>query len=83
MVRFSYLEKGNISHEKRRRQTITILNLKKWAIQSLSQSSNLRAVLLLEKDRLTIEEFLAKQETWLKLARLEETSSRLGGSSFG
>jgi hypothetical protein len=53
---------------------VNISRLKKWASQYLSSSSNLRSVLLLEKETLTKDEFLAKMGTWMILAKREEFS---------
>jgi hypothetical protein len=53
---------------------INISRLKKWASRYLSSSSNLRSVLFQEKIILTKDEFLAKIETWMILAKREEFS---------
>ena len=50
---------------------VDIESLKKWALANLPVSSRLREILLLEKDKLSIEGFLAKMDVWLKLIRLE------------
>ncbi len=50
---------------------IDVSKLKGWAARSLSPKSSLRALLLLEKDTLPVDEFLSKMETWLKLSRIE------------
>ena len=50
---------------------VDISRLKNWAVKSLSPKSNLRALLLIEKDTLQVDDFLSKMETWLKLSRIE------------
>jgi len=56
----------------RSEQKIDISDLKLWAAQTLSSTSPLRGVLLLEQERLSVENFLAKMDTWLKLVELED-----------
>jgi len=51
---------------------IGIVALKKWARAILPLSSPLRAVLLLENDTMSVQEFLVKCSTWTTLARLED-----------
>jgi hypothetical protein len=58
--------------KKSERQAVDISRLKLWATRNLSPTSNLRKLLLLEKELMTPDEFIAKTGTWLKLARLEE-----------
>ncbi|MFC1804061.1 hypothetical protein ACFL0D_08895 [Thermoproteota archaeon] len=62
---------------------VDIYGLKQWAIVSLEASSNLRSVLSLENDLLTYDEFLAKMDTWMKLAEVEESSTKFLGGSNG
>ena len=50
---------------------IDIRPLKKWCIQNLPKKSSLGETILREKDQLSIEEFLAKMETWLTLLDIE------------
>jgi hypothetical protein len=49
---------------------VDISSLKQFALR-LPSSSTLRSVLLGEKDTMTVEEFLAKMETWDNIASLE------------
>jgi len=52
-------------------RSVHLEQLKRFAL-GLPPSSTLRSVLLAERDTLTMDEFLAKMETWLRLARLEK-----------
>jgi hypothetical protein len=54
------------------KKTVNIKLLKTFASEKLSHNSILRSILLSEKERLTIPEFLAKTEIWIKLLRNEE-----------
>jgi len=58
---------GQLNHAGR---AVRLDPLKQFALR-LPQSSTLRSVLLAERDTLTVDEFLAKVDTWLRLARLE------------
>ena len=51
---------------------VNISSLKRWARDNLSHKSTLRSMILLEKDHLTVEEFLAKTDTYQKLCRIEK-----------
>ena len=51
--------------------TINIMPLKKFAYEELSKSSHLRNILLSEKEILTVSEFLAKMDVWLKVLHSE------------
>ena len=62
---------------------IDISRLKFWATRNLSASSHLRAVLLLEKDKLTVDEFLAKMGTWLMITQLDESSTKSRSVIYG
>ena len=62
---------------------VDIKRLKQWAQVYLKETSPLRSVLTLEKDKLTYDEFLAKMETWLKLAVSEEFTSKPGRVILG
>ena len=62
---------------------IDISKLKLWATRNLSASSHLRAVLLLEKDKLTVDEFLAKMGTWLMITQLDESSTKSRSVIYG
>lgn len=64
-------------------RTIDISNLKLWASRNLSASSHLGAVILFEKDNLTVAEFLAKMGTWLMITQLEETLTKSGSVIYG
>ena len=60
-------DKDKINYNKH----VDISNLKNWATQNLLPTSNLWAILLLEKDILKVDDFLSKIDTWLKLYRIE------------
>jgi hypothetical protein len=45
--------------------------LKQFALESLPAESPLRSVLLSEADQLSIQDYLAKMDLWLKLLSLE------------
>jgi len=47
--------------------TVNISGLKEFALQ-LPQDHPLQRVLLVEKDRLTVDEFLSRIDLWLKLS---------------
>ena len=51
-------------------RSVRLEQLKRFAL-GLPPSSTLRSILLAEKDYLRADEFLAKMDTWLRLARLE------------
>jgi hypothetical protein len=51
--------------------TINIMPLKKFAYEKVSNSSHLRNILLSEKEILTVSEFLAKMDVWLKVLHSE------------
>lgn len=55
-----------------RREQVDIHGIKLWAKANLPAISHLRGILLLEGDLLTVDEFLAKMDIWLKLIDLEE-----------
>ena len=48
-----------------------IHGLKNWAKDILPRTSQIRSILLLERDFLTVDEFLAKMDIWLKLIDME------------
>lgn len=48
-----------------------IRRLKKFAMNKLPTNSGLRDVILVEKDELSREEFLAKMDIWLNLFKKE------------
>jgi hypothetical protein len=54
------------------RKYVEISYLKRWAVNFLHESSHLRSLLSLENDRLSVEEFLAKMDMWLKIAEIEQ-----------
>ena len=62
---FSISEHGNL-------QYVDVAPLKRWAANSLPTGSRLRELLVLEKDKLPVDKFLAKMDTWLKSFDLEE-----------
>jgi len=49
--------------------TIDVSGLKEFALQ-LPQDHPLQRVLLVEKDRLTVDEFLSRIDLWLKLSAI-------------
>ena len=63
-------ESGNVEHSGH----VDVHGMKLWATANLPKNSLLRGVLLLEKDVLTVDEFLAKMDIWLKLIELEDYS---------
>jgi thiamine phosphate synthase YjbQ (UPF0047 family) len=77
------LDEGITSGEGYDIQIINISRIKLWAIRNLSASSHLRTVILLEKDTLTVAEFLAKMGTWLMITQLEESSTKSGSVIYG
>lgn len=64
-------ESGNVE----RSEQVDIHRIKLWAKANLPAISHLRGILLLEGDLLTVDEFLAKMDIWLKLIDLEERLS--------
>jgi hypothetical protein len=56
-----------------RQNNVNINRLKLWAKRNLPSGSHLRELLLIEKDLLTIDEFLSKMDVWLKLIHLENS----------
>lgn len=58
-------------------KTVDISKLKAWAAKNLPISSNVRNLILSEKNELSSEEFLAKMEDWLKLFDVESLQSNL------
>jgi len=50
---------------------LDLVALKKYAQEKLHPSSPLRDLLLSERDRLSVDEFLAKMDLWLRLMRRE------------
>jgi hypothetical protein len=63
-------ESGNVE----RSEQVNIHGIKLWVKANLPKTSYLRGILLLEGDLLTIDEFLAKMDIWLKLFELEGQS---------
>jgi len=57
-----------------RSEQVDIHRVKLWAKSNLPTISHLRGILLLEKDHLSVDEFLAKMDLWLKLIELESHS---------
>ena len=54
-----------------RKALIDISKLKEFAYRRLPRSSQLRDLIISEKELLCIDEFLAKIEVWLKIARYD------------
>ncbi len=52
---------------------VDISSLKLWATRYLPSTSPLRNMILLEPDKIPIETFLVKIDTWLKLGDLDNT----------
>ena len=50
---------------------LNIHELKNWAKENLPRTSQVRGILLLEKDVLPVGEFIVKMDTWLKLIDME------------
>ena len=59
--------KGNASGIVERSEHVIIHGMKLWAQANLPATSHLRGIMQLERDLLTIDEFLAKMDIWLKL----------------
>ena len=53
---------------------LDIHGLKLWAKENLPRTSQIRSILLLERDYLAVEEFIAKMDLWLKLIDLENNN---------
>ena len=53
------------------RKQLDIHGLKRWARDTLPRTSQIRSILLLERELLTVEEFIAKMDIWLKLIDIE------------
>jgi len=79
---FTSVEKDwPVDHDESQRaanRRVNISRLKKWAYSGLRPDSNLRSILLVEPEVMTVGEFLAKSSTWLKIARLEEPRESKG-----
>lgn len=54
-----------------RTRFLDLVALKRYALEKLHPASPLRELLLSEKDRLNVEEFMAKMDLWLRLMRRE------------
>ncbi len=63
---------GNESGIVERSEQVDIHGIKLWAKANLPAISHLRGILQLEEDLLTVDEFLAKMDIWLKLIELED-----------
>ena len=55
---------------------LNIHGLKRWAKDILPKTSQIRSILLLERELLTVEEFIAKMDIWLKLIDMETNTLR-------
>ncbi len=65
-------ESINRAHSKQ----LDIHGLKSWAEENLPRISQIRSILLLERDSLTVEEFIAKMDIWLKLIDIESSTMK-------
>jgi hypothetical protein len=63
-------------------RNVNMSRLKQWAITNLFRDSTLRELLLQEPDTLSVEGFIAKCSTWMKLARIEKSSNRHQGGPY-
>ncbi len=54
------------------RRLVDMGRLKGFASERLGGNSQLRAVLLSERDQLTAKDFLAKMDVWMKLFNIEK-----------
>jgi len=63
--------KSETVQSKNELREVNIASLKVWAMKNLSSSSKLRAILHLEPDLLSVDQFLAKMSTWLIIVELE------------
>lgn len=52
-------------------QMVNLRGLKQFADKRLNHLSNLRRVLLIEKDEILVSEYLAKMQVWLALLQFE------------
>ena len=55
---------------------LDIHGLKSWAEENLPRISQIRSILLLERDSLTVVEFIAKMDIWLKLIDIESSTMK-------
>jgi hypothetical protein len=69
--RNTHISKGNESDIVERSEQVDIHRVKLWAKVNLPVISHLREILLLEEDLLSVDEFLAKIDIWIKLIELE------------
>jgi hypothetical protein len=71
-------EVNNIIESINRAQSkqLDIHGLKRWAKDILPKTSQIRSILLLERELLTVEEFIAKMDIWLKLIDMETNTLR-------
>ncbi len=65
-------ESINRAHSKQ----LDIHGLKHWAKETLPRTSQIRSILLLEREFLTVGEFIAKMDIWLKLFDMEDNTSK-------
>jgi len=63
---------GKESDNTGRSERVDIHGLKVWAKANLPEKSHLCGLLLLEEDLLTVDEFMAKMDLWLKIIELEK-----------
>ena len=52
-------------------KAVDVRSLKRWAVEALPRSSQLRAVLQMEEDSVCVEEYVARIPVWLALLDLE------------
>lgn len=64
----------NESINKAHFKQLDIQGLKLWAKENLPRTSQIRSILLLERDFLAVEEFIVKMDLWLKLIDLENNT---------
>jgi hypothetical protein len=60
-----------MSHGLESSGSLDIRSLKRWAAESLPRSSQLRGLLVLEDDVLSVDDYLARISVWLRLLGLE------------
>ncbi len=60
-----------MSHGLESSGSLDVRSLKRWAVEALPRSSQLRAVLQMEEDSVCVEEHVARIPVWLALLDLE------------
>ena len=74
MRRNTHISNGAESDIVERSEQVDIHRVKLWVKSNLPEISHLREILLLEEDLISVYEFLAKMDIWLKLIELERLS---------